>query len=514
MNLILHLEGAREQRPVSGDRFTIGRAQENDWVLPDPEQHLSRQHCVIERRGGSFCVVDTSANGVFVNGETTPVGRGQERGLRHGDRLQLGSHVFAVAFAGMGEPAPAEERGKLFDPTHVPRSGPKEGAGRVFDGTWVGSREALGQADHRAIPTGRPDPRYQTPPEHRPVDLGKIAPQAPDLFDTEGPAAPPAPPAPEPPQKTAPERIAPDKEAPQATPGGSLFDSDEPSTPPEPAPESPGDRPESQDPFAADPFATAGPAPAPPAPEAAPPAPEPVVPPPQAAPPPVAQAPPPPPVAPPPAVAAPPPPVAQEPPPATPQVADTRLIQAFLEGAGLNADAVSIDDPEAFMREAGARLRDLTEGLVQLLNARASIKNVARVERTTIGRDLNNPLKYAITPAEALLAVLQGRGAGFLSPEAAVRDGFRDIQQHEMALLDALQAALRALLQRFEPESFERQLEAENLFSTLVAGGRRAKCWDAFKARYEQIASEAERQFLGEVGADFSRTYEARTRRM
>jgi type VI secretion system FHA domain protein len=109
---------------------------------------------------------------------------------------------------------------------------------------------------------------------------------------------------------------------------------------------------------------------------------------------------------------------------------------------------------------------------------------------------------------------LRPRGPGFLSPEAAVRGGFRDIQEHEMALLDAMQVALRALLQRFEPGSFERQLEAENLFSTLVAGGRRAKCWDAFKARYAQIASEAERAFLGDVGADFSRGYEVRMRRM
>ena len=83
-----------------------------------------------------------------------------------------------------------------------------------------------------------------------------------------------------------------------------------------------------------------------------------------------------------------------------------------------------------------------------------------------------------------------------------------------MALLDAMQIALRALLRRFEPASFEQQLEAENLFSTLIGGGRRAKCWDAFKARYERIASEAEREFLGEVGADFTRGYEARTRRM
>ena len=102
MRLVLHLENAGEQRAVTRDRFTIGRAQENDWVLPDPEQHLSRQHCVIERRGSVWCVVDTSANGVFVNGEPSPVGRGHERGLGHGDRLRLGSYVIGVAIEGAG----------------------------------------------------------------------------------------------------------------------------------------------------------------------------------------------------------------------------------------------------------------------------------------------------------------------------------------------------------------------------------------------------------------------------
>lgn len=486
MNLILHLENAGEQRPVTGDRFTIGRAQENDWVLPDPEQHLSRQHCVIERRGAAWCVVDTSANGVFVNGEPVPVGRGHERGLGHGDRLQLGSYVIAVAIEGAAKPAPASERGRMFDPTHVPKATAKEGAGRVFDHTWVGGREALGAADHRASPIGRsPDPRYQTPPEHRPVDVGKILPAA-DLFDSEQPRDPPAP-------ATLPPGRAPQEAAPQRAvaegvvaaeiggPGGSLFDSDGPGTPPA-LPDPAGPKPARDRLDASDPFALAEAAPAPV-------------------------------VSPPPAPPAP-PPRAVEPPAAAAVLPDARLIEAFLEGAGLGTDAVSIDDPEAFMRNAGARLRELTEGLVQLLNARASLKSAARIERTTIGRDLNNPLKYSIAPGEALLAVLIGRGPGFLSPKAAVRGGFRDIQEHEMALLDAMQIAVRALLRRFEPESFERQLEAENLFSTLIGGGRRAKCWDAFRARYERIASEAEREFLGEVGADFARGYEARTRRM
>jgi type VI secretion system FHA domain protein len=459
MRLNLQLEGTGEQRAVTGDRCTIGRARENDWVLPDPEHHLSRQHCVIERRGDGFCVVDTSSNGVFVNGESAPLGRGQERGLRDGDRLQLGSYAFRVALEGAAAAARPPERGKMFDPTHVPKAPPQEGAGAVFDHTWVG-RSELGPADHRSAPAVRPDPRFQTPPEHRPVDLGKIAPE-PALFDTRPPAA--APPAPS------------DDAA-----AADLFDSDAPGEAPV-GPALPASEAQALDPF--DPFAGAEPARA-----QVEPAPEPVAPP---------AAPPPEPVAAPPA-----------------EVRDAQLIEAFLAGAGLDGHALAVDDPEAFMRAAGARLRDLTDGLVQLLNARASVKNVARVERTTIGRDHNNPLKYSVTPQEALLAVLQPRGPGFLPPEAAVRGGFRDIQEHEMALLDAMQVALRALLQRFEPESFERQLEAENLFSTLVAGGRRARCWEAFKARYEQIASEAERAFLGEVSADFSRGYEARTRRM
>ena len=396
----------------------------------------------------------------------------------------------------------------MFDPTHVPKAAAKEGAGRVFDHTWVGNREALGAADHRASPMGRSaDPRYQVTPEHRPVELGRILPET-DLFDAGQPSDPPgsAPRSPESvPHKASSQRIAPEEMVAtrSAAPSESLFDSDAPSAPPVPEPGAPEPEPAQLD--VPDPFALAEPAPMQAAPP--PPAPEP-------APPTLtARALPPEPPASPPPEAKPPQPLATDP-PGAPEVPDTRLIEAFLEGAGLGAHAVSIDDPETFMRDAGARLRELSEGLVQLLNARASLKNVARIERTTIGRDLNNPLKYSIAPGEALLAVLIGRGPGFLSPEAAVRGGFRDLQEHEMALLDAMQVAVRALLRRFEPESFERQLEAENLFSTLIGGGRRAKCWDAFKARYERIASEAEREFLGEVGADFARGYEARTRRM
>ena len=149
----------------------------------------------------------------------------------------------------------------MFDPTHVPKAAAKQGAGRVFDHTWVGSREALGAADHRATPVGRsPDPRFQTPPEHRPVDLGKILPAAGLVrFRAGGRSARAAShsrrirrprrsrPLPE-------DTIAPD----HARPSESLFNSDGPGTPAAP-PEHPGPANQSATQLdVADPFALSG----------------------------------------------------------------------------------------------------------------------------------------------------------------------------------------------------------------------------------------------------------------
>lgn len=31
---------------IDKGEITIGRAQDNDWVLPDPDRRLSRRHCI------------------------------------------------------------------------------------------------------------------------------------------------------------------------------------------------------------------------------------------------------------------------------------------------------------------------------------------------------------------------------------------------------------------------------------------------------------------------------------
>src|SRR6266478_5534753 len=83
---------APETRVLHGGEFSIGRGSENDWVLPDPERFLSKRHCMLAYRSGSWQVADLSTNGTFVNGEAEPIGHGEPRDLRDGDRLRFGSY--------------------------------------------------------------------------------------------------------------------------------------------------------------------------------------------------------------------------------------------------------------------------------------------------------------------------------------------------------------------------------------------------------------------------------------
>jgi type VI secretion system protein len=75
---------------------TIGRSLESDWVLPDGQRYLSSRHASIDFRSGSYYVVDTSTNGVYVNDAEQPVGRGNPQRLFTGDRIRIGEYEMSV----------------------------------------------------------------------------------------------------------------------------------------------------------------------------------------------------------------------------------------------------------------------------------------------------------------------------------------------------------------------------------------------------------------------------------
>jgi len=78
------------------DGGTIGRALQNDWILPDPDRYISGRHATIDFKGGTYYLADTSSNGVYMNGEAEPIGRGNPRRLFDGDRMRMGDFEFEI----------------------------------------------------------------------------------------------------------------------------------------------------------------------------------------------------------------------------------------------------------------------------------------------------------------------------------------------------------------------------------------------------------------------------------
>jgi len=89
--------GDRRARVFGLNGGSIGRAPDNDWVLPDPRRIVSGHHCDIEHRSGRYVLRDTSTNGVYVNDAELPVSDGGPRELVDGDRLRIGDYEILVS---------------------------------------------------------------------------------------------------------------------------------------------------------------------------------------------------------------------------------------------------------------------------------------------------------------------------------------------------------------------------------------------------------------------------------
>jgi len=96
-----------QTRSVGGAEFTLGRSEDADWTLPDPDHVLSRRHCVFGQHAGDWCVTDLSGNGTFLNHEQACIGHDETRRLRDGDRLRIGAYEFQVQLIEAAPPPPA-----------------------------------------------------------------------------------------------------------------------------------------------------------------------------------------------------------------------------------------------------------------------------------------------------------------------------------------------------------------------------------------------------------------------
>jgi type VI secretion system protein len=179
---------------------TIGRATDNDWILPDPERYLSGKHARIDFRAGTYVLVDTSSNGTYVNGAQVPLGKYHDYVLKDGDYVRLGEYEFLVSIDKSND-FPADESAIVAYDGQSPSSAAKKSTANDLGAdldlsqllepsdlsmdSGVRPRDAYGQALPREAPPARdaPSKTAEATPWHmltRPlkVENAKAAPAA------------------------------------------------------------------------------------------------------------------------------------------------------------------------------------------------------------------------------------------------------------------------------------------------------------------------------------------------
>jgi predicted component of type VI protein secretion system len=531
---------APEARTVNGGEFSVGRGPGVDWILPDGDRLLSKRHFALAFRSGSWQLADTSTNGTFINTDDTPLGS-EVRVLRDGDRVRLGAYEIEVrlaedAFQSGGyeprsrgyEPQPRGGADPFGDPFGMDPLAPPAPAHQPFGGNVHTQAEVapiLPEDDflHGAAPSGRPgyDPfRNPVQEDHSsvmqdafqpprasgqtPMHSGGVIPGddlLPDNWDNdllEGIGDPPLSPSTAPQLNPAPAPPPPPAAPPRPVPQPVARPMQQPIAPP-PAPMpaaepvafggdvSPFDEPSDLingphrlEPNAV-PLAVAHAEPAAPAADFDEP---------EVSAPPIARSP-----------ARPLP----APAPPKPEGADSGLLAAFMEGAGL--PEVQPTDPEATMRSLGAAFRAVVSGVRAVLIARASIKSEFRIEQTMIRARGNNPLKFSSGDDDALSALLGTGRRVDMAPAAAVTDALRDIRLHELASMAAMQSAVRALMEGLDPVKL-RAAADQGGGMTVLPAQRKARAWDAFEALHTKTTQALSDDFDSVFGKAFARAYE------
>jgi type VI secretion system protein ImpI/type VI secretion system protein len=189
--------------------------------------------------------------------------------------------------------------------------------------------------------------------------------------------------------------------------------------------------------------------------------------------------------------------------PAAPPAGESGLLAAFMAGAGL--PDVSPQDPLAAMRNAGAAFRAFVAGLREVLIVRAEVKDTLGIDKTSIRPRGNNPLKFSAGDDDALMALLGTGRRTEMTPQAAVAEALRDIRRHEQASLPAMQAAVRALLARLDPEKL--RARAESGGGLTLPAQRRGRAWDLFEAEYGKLAGDLDDNFDAALGRRFAAEY-------
>ncbi len=447
-------------------RATIGRGGDNDWVLPDPQRHISTHHAAIEYENGAYFLIDTSTNGVFLNHDEEAVGRDRSLKLSHGDYIHIGGYEILVELE-------VEQDVVLEPAANISTMGGKPSALDPLD--FFDKSEAKPQSTSDAeaanvLYRGAMDQssaldEYFTPPDIEP-ESEKLIPdnwaqgQIPDERSENEAAA--ASRIPENWEQNAKNSQSAIPEKPEqnvvCSAGDECVESVKIEVPSDPDPSCSDD----VEPLIETKIETK-----------------------------LSQA----------STTA-----------ARSAAVSTGEYEQLLEALGVKKEAVSPELLDALPTLIGLLTREAISGLIGGLMVRASMKSAFRVDQTMIQPVENNPLKFSASVDEAIENMLLKNDRGYLPALDAVRKGFDDIKVHQMATMAGMQGALQDILHRFDPEMLEARFAGEAKRTLFFSND--PKYWEHYKEFYKEVRKEAMDNFQNLLGTGFTQAYEDQVQMM
>lgn len=476
MSLTLTVTSYRGQSPsqpmvLTLDRkgASIGRASDNNWVLPDPDKYVSIHHATIEYRDNTYYITDNSSNGVFILPSEVPLGRSNSTKLFDGDQLGIGEYQVMVSVTADEFLSPGPAAASLFDApknTHLAQDpfmdlGADPIANMIDDDNLTDNfstpEEAVDLDFFAPSSPSSPEKSIAAESDHVPALDEAFSP----VRGIEAPQLPPISEAPEAPSDNIQADFLPENWLEEDALGEAPK---EPPTPPQNLP---------PEPLVTISAPVRKPAPA--TPRLAPAAPQ---------------------------------PSSITPPDSTKSGIDQDIIQRFCQGAGIHDELVQQLTPETFFT-IGKMLRIAISGTMDVLLARTRIKSEMRLDVTTIRAEENNPIKFSINADEALTRLMENEEhRGYMEPVRALEEAFDDIKAHQIAVIAGMQTALQSVLKRFDPERLETRLQKQSPISASIPIHKQAKLWSQFEQFYEDIETEAQDDFNQLFSHSFASAYE------
>ncbi len=178
MGLVLKITSAHSElleddceREFNEDGGTIGRSLQSDWILPDPDRYISGKHATVDFQGGAYYLADVSSNGVFVNDDSEPLGKGNPRRLFDGDKIRMGDFEFLVSLEhGESLVMPPEEPMTVV-PDHIEQLVPEDSIKTGID--LLGEEEITGDDEFQSALFGGPAKEVKVEEAADKVDKGE-----------------------------------------------------------------------------------------------------------------------------------------------------------------------------------------------------------------------------------------------------------------------------------------------------------------------------------------------------